>query len=91
MLDEKEYHRAFTVVGAICNSLNIEIATASHTYNQISFDLGYMDDVEYHIKEKKLLLAEGHTEHLVERVTRTQYRILCGIAYENGLTVEEFE
>jgi len=91
MLDENEYHRAFTVVGAICNSLNVEVASSSHAHNQISFDLGYIDDVEYHVKEKKLLLAEGHTEDLVERVTRTQYRILCGIAYENGLTVEEFE
>lgn len=90
MLDEKKYHTAFAVIGAICNSLSIEVASSSYKDNQVSFDLGYIDDVEYHINEDKLLVAEGQTEDLIDRVTRNQFRILCGIAYEKGLTVEEF-
>jgi len=82
--------KAFSVISAISNSLNIEIASVCGSDTVVTFDLGFIDDVEYHIQENKLMIAEGDEEGK-PRITTQQRRLLYGIAYENGLTVEEFE
>jgi hypothetical protein len=87
-MSDLQTFKALSVVSAISNSLNIEIASISSAV--ITFDLGFIDDVEYHIYDDKLMLAEGDEEGK-PRITTQQRRLLYGIAYENGLTVEEFE
>lgn len=82
--------KAFSVISAISNSLNIEIASVCGSDTVVTFDLGFIDDVEYHIQENKLMIAEGDEEGK-PRITTQQRRLLYGIAYEKGLTVEEFE
>ena len=82
--------KAFSVISAISNSLNIEIASVWGSDTVVTFDLGFINDVEYHIQENKLMIAEGDEEGK-PRITTQQRRLLYGIAYENGLTVEEFE
>lgn len=83
-------HKAFGVVSAISNALQVEIASAWACGTVVTFDLGFIDDVEYHIDDNKLLIAEGD-EDGNPRINRDQRRLLYGIAYQNSLTLEEFE
>jgi len=53
--------------------------------------LGYIDDVEYHIDQDKLILAMGDNEEGNPKITTQQRRLLYGIAYEYTLIIEEYE
>ena len=94
MKDVQAPHKAFSVVSSISNALQTEISASCFTLpygNVIYFDLGYIDDVEYHIDRDKLLMAMGDNEEGNPKITTQQRRILYGIAYEYTLTIEEFE
>ena len=84
-------HKSFWVVSAISNALQVEIASAWACGTVVTFDLGFIDDVEYHIDDNKLLIAESDDEEGNPRINREQRRLLYGIAYQNSLAVEEFE
>jgi len=94
MKDIEATHKAFNVVSSISNALQIEIASSCFREpygNMISFDLGYIDDVEYHIDQDKLILAMGDNEEGNPKITTQQRRLLYGIAYEYTLIIEEYE
>jgi hypothetical protein len=94
MKDINATHKAFNVVSSISNALQTEIATTCFTEpygNMVSFDLGYIDDVTYRIDEDVLILATGDNEIGDPKITKQQWRLLCGIAYEYKLTIEEVE
>lgn len=83
-------NKGFSVISAISSSLNIEVSSICKSGTIVTFDLGYIDDVEYHILEDKLMMATNDEEDK-PRINTKQRRLLYGIAYEMNLTVEEFE
>jgi hypothetical protein len=92
-MNQDQLDKAFFTVSIISNALGVEIASMNKTRTCITFDLNGIDDVEYWMESDTLMIAESGSwnDQGEDRVTRDQRRLLYGIAYECGLTIEEFE